>query len=174
MSSPRPIRSSDAKIPKELKGDRPILDEAAKRALQPFATALRGFLGPNGSLTLQGAGTQLRGIPVFAEAMEEQRITGVGALQHFLDLFPEFVVEVASPQGICATRLEGARTFCGNVTLAQNLHVRGVHHEAECRSHDPEVAYVESQLETCARPLRSLCAHNPQHPSSGMRMAPLC
>ena len=89
---PVPLGPSDVKIPRELKAGRPIRDEEAKQALRLFAVALRGFLGPDGSLTLQGAGTKLRSIPGFSEAMDAQRITGIGALQRFLDLFSEFVV----------------------------------------------------------------------------------
>ena len=55
-------------------------------------------MGPDGHLTLQGAGIKLRAVPGFSEAMEEQRITGIGAFQRFLDLFPEFVVEGRAPK----------------------------------------------------------------------------
>ena len=41
--------------------------------------ALMNSAPEDGSLTLQGAGTKLRGIPGFAEAMTEQNITGIGA-----------------------------------------------------------------------------------------------
>ena len=95
---PVPLGSGDVKMLRELKGGRPFRDEAAKNALRPFATALRSLVGPDGSLRLQGAGTKLRGIPGFAEAMEEQRITGIGALQRFLDLFPEFVANGRAPK----------------------------------------------------------------------------
>ena len=95
---PVPLGSSDVKIPRELKAGRPIRDEGAKQALRPFAVALRSFLDPDGSSTLQGAGTNLRAIPNFSEAMEEQLITGIGALQRFLDLFPEFVVVGRAPK----------------------------------------------------------------------------
>ena len=83
--------------PREIKPGRPIRDEGAKAALRPFATALRGFLGA-GSLTLQGAGTKLRAVPGFSEAMVEQKITGIGAFLRFLNLFPEFVVEGKAPK----------------------------------------------------------------------------
>ncbi len=56
---------------------------------------LSGFLGPKGSLTLQGAGEKLRGVPGFAEAVKDQRIIGIGVLQRFLDLFP---VEERTPK----------------------------------------------------------------------------
>ncbi|MCP3880632.1 MAG: transposase family protein, partial [Sulfitobacter sp.] len=93
-----PRGSQEVKVPRELKGGRPIRDEGAKLALRPFATALRGFLGPTGSLTLQGAGTKLRGVPGFSAAMAEQRIAGNGALKRFLALFPEFKVEGVAPK----------------------------------------------------------------------------
>ncbi len=66
----------------------------------PFAVASRGWLGPAGeeSLTLQGAGTKLRGLEGFAEAMVEQRITGIGALLRFLELSPDFEVVGQAPR----------------------------------------------------------------------------
>ena len=45
-----------------------------------------------------GAGTKLRGLEGFAEAMVEQRITGIGALMRFLELFPEFEVIGQAPE----------------------------------------------------------------------------
>ena len=95
---PVQLGSKDVVAPRELKPGRPIRDEGAKAALGPFAAALRGFLGPDGSLTLQGAGIKLRAVPGFSEAMEEQRITGIGAFQRFLDLFPEFDVIGRAPK----------------------------------------------------------------------------
>ncbi len=90
---PVPLGSGDIKILGEIKVGRTIRDEGTKQALRPFAAALRSFSGPDGSLTLQGIGTKLRAIPGFSEAVEEQRITDIGALQRILDVFPEFVVE---------------------------------------------------------------------------------
>ncbi len=49
-------------------------------------------------MTLQGAETKLRGLEGFAEAMVEQRITGIGALIQFLELFPEFEVIGQAPR----------------------------------------------------------------------------
>ena len=95
---PVPLGSGVVSVPRELRVGRPMRDEPARAARQPFATALSGVLGPDGSLTLQGAGTKLRAIPGFSEAMVEQRITGIGALQRFLDLFPEFAVEGKAPR----------------------------------------------------------------------------
>ena len=95
---PVPRGSQEVKVPRELKGGRPVRDEGARAALRPFATALRGFLGPNGSLSLQGAGTKLRGVPGFSAAMIAQRLTGIGALMRFLELFPEFKVEGVAPK----------------------------------------------------------------------------
>jgi hypothetical protein len=51
-----------------------------------------------GSITLQMAGTRLRAIPGFSNAMAEQRLAGIGALKRFLDLFPEFVLEGRAPK----------------------------------------------------------------------------
>ncbi len=93
-----PLGSGDVKVPRELKTGRPIRDEGARQALRPFAAALRGSLGPDGHLMLQGARTKLRATASFSEAMTEQRITGIGALQRFLDLFPECNVEGRAPQ----------------------------------------------------------------------------
>ena len=95
---PVPLGSADVKVPRELQAGRPIRDEGSKAALRPFADALRGFLGPTGKLTLQGAGTKLRQIPHFAETMVEQKITGIGSLLRFIELFPEFVVEGKAPK----------------------------------------------------------------------------
>ena len=97
---PVPIGSADIAVPRELKAGRPIRDEGSKAALRPFADALRGWLGgaPDKSLTLQGAGTKLRGLDGFADAMVEQKITGIGALMRFLELFPEFEVIGKAPK----------------------------------------------------------------------------
>lgn len=94
---PVPAGSSNVEVPRELRGGRPIRDEGAKAALRPFATALRGLLG-GGSITLQMAGTKLRAIPGFSEAMAAQKLAGIGALKRFIDLFPEFVVEGRAPK----------------------------------------------------------------------------
>ena len=98
---PVPLEGArDVKIPDELQGGgRPIRVEGARAALKPDADALRGFLGPTGRLTLQGAGIKLRGVPGFADAMVAQRITGIGSFLRFLRLFPEFVVEGKAPKG---------------------------------------------------------------------------
>ena len=84
-------------MPRALKPGRPIRDTGAKAALAPFATALREILG-DGAITLQMAGTRLRAIPGFSDAMVEQRLAGNGAFQRFLNLFPEFVVEGRAPK----------------------------------------------------------------------------
>ena len=45
-------------------------------------------------LTLQGAGTKMRAVPGFSEAMQEAKVTGIGALERFIRLFPQmFTVE---------------------------------------------------------------------------------
>jgi hypothetical protein len=93
-----PSGSANVNVPRELRPGRPIRDEGAKAALLPFAVALRGWLAGGESLTLKGAGTRLRGIEGFAEAMAEQRITGIGALMRFLELFPEFEVFGQAPR----------------------------------------------------------------------------
>ena len=67
--------------------------EAQQSSLKTFAQALNGFLGAEG-LTLQGAGTKLRKVPGFTQAMEQAKVTGVGALERFIRLYPEmFVIE---------------------------------------------------------------------------------
>ena len=92
------VGSKDVKVPRELQPGRPIRDEGAKATLRPFADALKGFLGPAGKLSLQGAGIKLRQVPNFAEAMVEQKITGIGSFMKFLQLFPEFAVEGQAPK----------------------------------------------------------------------------
>ena len=94
---PVPQGSTDVAVPRALQGGRPIRDEGAKAALRPFATALRGMLG-GGPISLQKAGIDLRAIPGFSEAMTEQRLAGIGALQRFIALFPEFKVEGRAPR----------------------------------------------------------------------------
>ena len=44
------------------------------------------------------AGTRLRGIPGFTDAMVAQRLAGIGAFQRFVDIFPEFVMEGRAPK----------------------------------------------------------------------------
>ena len=80
-----------------MQGGRPIRDEGAKAALGAFAVALRGMLG-RGPISLQKAGINLRAIPGFNETMADQRLAGIGALQRFIALFPEFAVEGRAPR----------------------------------------------------------------------------
>ena len=94
---PVPRGSEDVSVPRALKAGRPIRDTGAKAALAPFATALKGILG-DCAITLQMAGTRLRAVPGFSEAMVEQRLAGNGAFKRFLTLFPEFVVEGRAPK----------------------------------------------------------------------------
>ena len=83
--------SKDAQVPADLRGNAKQFQQ--RDALTEFATALNGFLGAEG-LTLQGVGTKLRKVPGFSEAMTAQKITGVGAMERFLALFPSmFVLE---------------------------------------------------------------------------------
>ncbi len=91
--APRPARLPQAKV-------RLGRGCNGKAVLRPFEIALRGFIGgaDGASLTLQGAGIKLRGVPGFQEAMEEQRIIGIGAFQRFLDLFSEFEVIGKAPK----------------------------------------------------------------------------
>ena len=66
---------------------------AAAERMRPFAQALNGFLGADG-LTIQGAGTKMRQVPGFSEAMTEAKVTGIGALERFIRLFPQmFLIE---------------------------------------------------------------------------------
>jgi hypothetical protein len=55
--------------------------------MRPFALALSGMIGDEG-LSIQGAGTKLRKLPGFSEKMEEARLTGVGALERLVRLYP--------------------------------------------------------------------------------------
>ena len=106
---PVPRGSTSVTVPRALKAGRPIRDEGAKAALGPFAAALRGLLG-GGAITLQMAGTRLRAVPGFSDAMVAQRLVGIGALQRFIDLFPEFVVEGRAPKA--TVRLAWRMPFC--------------------------------------------------------------
>jgi hypothetical protein len=64
-----------------------------REKMRPFALALTGMLGDEG-LSIQGAGTKLRKLPGFAERMEEARLTGIGALERMVRLYPaSFEVE---------------------------------------------------------------------------------
>ena len=48
---------------------------------------LTGMVGEEG-LSIQGAGIKLRQLPGFSEKMEEARLTGVGALERLVRLYP--------------------------------------------------------------------------------------
>ena len=132
---PVPLGSGDVKIPRELRAGRPIRDEGARAALHPFATALHGFLGPDGGLTLQGAGTKLRAIPGFSEAMAAQKITGIGAWHRFLQktgTLSRICSGGQSPQGVRAASLEWAHALRRGVqNLTDDLRVGCVDHEAK-------------------------------------------
>jgi hypothetical protein len=58
-----------------------------REKMRPFALALAGMVGEEG-LSIQGAGTKLRKLPGFSEKMEEARLTGVGALERLVRLYP--------------------------------------------------------------------------------------
>ena len=92
-----PSGSADVQVPREIRGGNPARQGAQQEALRPFAEALKGFLG-DGFLTLQGAGTKLSQVPGFRDAMRAQRMGGNGALQRFLALFPDFVIEGQAPR----------------------------------------------------------------------------
>jgi hypothetical protein len=83
---PVDVASSAAQAPADLRGQARQFQQ--RDALSEFSTALTGFLGAAG-LTLQGVGTKLRKVPGFNEAMAEQKITGNGAMERFLALFPD-------------------------------------------------------------------------------------
>ena len=88
---PVPSGSRVAKASVDAGGD--AKRAAAAERMRAFAQVLNGFLGATG-LTLQGAGTKLRQVPGFGEAMVEAKLTGIGALERFIRLFPDmFVVE---------------------------------------------------------------------------------
>jgi hypothetical protein len=52
-----------------------------------------------GPLSIQVVSTRLQRESGFVEALDQARITWRGAIQKFIDLFPEFVVEGDGPQG---------------------------------------------------------------------------
>ena len=84
-------QSKATQVPADLKGQAKQFEQ--RDALNDHATALNGFLGSEG-LTLQGAGTKLRKVPGFTEAMAAAKLTGVGAMERFIKLFPDmFVLE---------------------------------------------------------------------------------
>jgi hypothetical protein len=58
-----------------------------RETMRPFALALSGMVGEEG-LSIQGAGIKLRKLPGFSEKMEEARLTGVGALERLVRLYP--------------------------------------------------------------------------------------
>jgi len=90
-TQPVKATSKDTKAPADLGSA--AKGEMQRTSLRNFARALNGFLGAEG-LTLQGAGTKLRKVPGFTEAMTEAKVTGIGALERFIRLFPDmFVVE---------------------------------------------------------------------------------
>ena len=83
---PVPAGSTDLQAPDDLRGR--AKDAERRRTLERFASALERLLGRE-SLTLQGAGTKLRRTPGFSTAMQEQRVTGIGALERFIRLYPD-------------------------------------------------------------------------------------
>jgi hypothetical protein len=88
---PVPSTSKAAKASVDVGGD--AKRSAATERLREFAQALYGFLGSDG-LSIQGAGTKMRQVPGFSAAMAEVKMTGIGALERFVRLFPDmFVVE---------------------------------------------------------------------------------
>jgi hypothetical protein len=52
-----------------------------------YAQALAGMLGDEG-LSIQGAGAKLHKLPGFSQRMEEARLTGNGALERLVRLYP--------------------------------------------------------------------------------------
>jgi hypothetical protein len=83
---PVPSTSKGAKASVDVGGD--AKRSAAVERLRDFAQALNGFLGSEG-LSIQGAGTKMRQVPGFSAAMTETKLTGVGALERFVRLFPD-------------------------------------------------------------------------------------
>ncbi len=84
-----------------VKSKRDVLSEtrvAAKLLAHLHWLFVASWARPEGTLTLQGAGAKLRGIPWLSEATTEQRVTGIGALQRFLEAFPEFVIQGKAPK----------------------------------------------------------------------------
>ena len=64
-----------------------------REKMRPFAQALAGMLGDEG-LSMQGAGTKLRKLSGFTERVAEARLTGIGALERLVRLYPaSFEVE---------------------------------------------------------------------------------
>ena len=88
---PVPSTSKAAKASVDTGGD--AKRSAATERMREFAQALNGFVGAGG-LSIQGAGTKMKQVPGFSDAMVEAKLTGIGALERFVRLFPNmFVVE---------------------------------------------------------------------------------
>jgi hypothetical protein len=96
---PVPLNSKDAKASVDVGSE--AKPEVARELLTLFAQALNGMLGDEG-LTLQGAGIKMRLVPGLSEAMVGAKVTGIGALERFIRLFPDmFVVEGEGQKSEC-------------------------------------------------------------------------
>jgi hypothetical protein len=83
---PVPSTSKAARASVDVGGD--ANRSAATERLREFAQALNGFLGAD-ELSIQGAGTKMKQVPGFSAAMAEVKMTGIGALERFVRLFPD-------------------------------------------------------------------------------------
>ena len=86
-------------VPRTLRGGRQTRDQESKGISHKYANILKRSLR-DGPMTMQKAGVKLRAQSGFSEAMGDARITGVGALKRFIDLFPEFTVEGRAPKAV--------------------------------------------------------------------------
>lgn len=59
-----------------------------REAMLPFAQALVAMIGPRETISLQSVGLKMRRLPGFSVRMREAKITGIGALERFVRLFP--------------------------------------------------------------------------------------
>ena len=94
---PVPKGSGDTVVPRTLRGGRQNRDQEAKAIMQKHANVLKRALA-DGPISMQKAGTKLRNQTGFSEDMVDAKLTGVGALKKFIDLFPDFAIEGRAPK----------------------------------------------------------------------------
>jgi len=102
---PVPLGTKDTAVPRTLRGGRQTRDQDSRGTLQPFANTLIREV-EKGPLTLQKAGMLMRKQAGFTDAMTTAKITGVGALKRFIDLFSELTIEGRAPNAVVRKRAE--------------------------------------------------------------------
>ena len=107
---PVPAGSVNMQAPDDLRGR--AKDAERRRAPERFASALERLIGRE-ALTLRGAGTKLRRAPGFSAAMQAQRITGIGALERFIRLYPDRFAITGAGQSKRVERKRGRSSAAG-------------------------------------------------------------